>query len=152
MEGIREGQRRFDEMVAALKGDEGRKALVLAVIHAYQFANTAYASAYSGNPPTSIMLAGSFASHYKAVFEHIRRDLMGDASMEKAISKMQAVSDLVEKFDLPGIPKFIAVNGITNYVRKSADDVDSDMRKYESSYMELRRSMETSAEQKNERR
>lgn len=146
MEGMREGQKRFDEMMSALKGDEKRKSLVLAVIHAYQFANTAYASAYSGNPPSNIMLAGSFAGHYRSVFEHIRDDLMGGASDASAIAKMQAVSDWIEKFDLPGIPKFIAVNGITNYMNKSADEVDSNMRKYLEMYMELRRSMEAAAE------
>ena len=146
MEGMKEGQRRFDEMISALKGDKKRKRLVLAVIHAYQFANTAYASAYSGSPPSNIMLAGSFASHYRSLFEYIRDDLMGGTSDASAIAKMQAVSDWVEKFDLPGIPKFIAVNGITNYVNKSADEVDSNMRKYFEMYMELRRSMESVAE------
>lgn len=146
MEGMREGHKRFDEMISALKGDDKRKSLVLAVMYAYRFANTAYASAYSGNPPSNIMLAGSFAGHYRSVFEHIRDDLMGGASDASAIAKMQAVSDWIEKFELPGIPKFIAVNGITNYMNKSADEVDSDMRKYLEMYMELRRSMEAAAE------
>lgn len=146
MEGMREGHKRFDEMISALKGDDKRKSLVLAVIYAYRFANTAYASAYSGNPPSNIMLAGSFAGHYRSVFEHIRDDLIGGASDASAIAKMQAVSDWIEKFELPGIPKFIAVNGITNYMNKSADEVDSDMRKYLEMYMELRRSMEAAAE------
>ena len=147
IDGIAEGQGRFTKMMDALNGDDARKALVLAVIHAYQFANSAYASAYAGNAASGVLLAGSFANHYDVMVEHIAKDLRKCARAE-AVATMQKVSDWVEKFDLPGIPRFVAVNGITNYIRKTAEVVDEDMRKYMSMYMELRRSMDMAAAEK----
>lgn len=137
----------YRKLMALLDKRPEKKPIVIQVYYAMQFAHLAYVAAYSANKmgaghASAIMEAGAFANCYLINEEYIRKTLLGGVGRNDVCAKMQAVSDFIERFDIPAIPREISVNGIDNKINKTAAEVHDDMEKYLAAMHELRRSIE----------